>query len=145
MLPILRHRRSVRLILQPSSAPDVLVDLLVSNARIEQEIVDQASWEEVSAGIQCPVAQPWHLLAMKVLANRKKDQPDLQGLIERATANVLARARTALRLMKRRGVAPDRNLVAELGEAVRDVRRSVLFEKPSGQQLLARIRKRNPR
>lgn len=125
------------------SAPDVLVDLLFSNARIEQEIVDESSREEIATGIECPVAQAWHLLAMKVLANRKKDQPDLQDLIEGASASVVARAEAALRLMQRRGVAPKRDLIAELHRLVRDIRGQPRFEKPIGPARLARIRRRN--
>ena len=125
-------------------APDVLVDLLLSNARIEQEIVDQASWEEVATGIHCPVAQSWHLLAMKVLANRKKDQPDLQGLIERSNARIFSRAVAALRLMQKRGVAPKRDLIAELRRLIREVRKDARFEKPAGRTRLARILGKNP-
>lgn len=124
------------------AAPDVLVDLLLSNARIEREIVEQASWEEVATGIECPVAQSWHLLAMKVLANRRKDQPDLQDLIERSKAPTFKRAETALRLMQRRGVAPKRDLIAELRALIKEVhvRQS---EKPIGRSRLARILRRN--
>lgn len=126
-----------------ASAPDVLVDLLLSNARIEREIVDQASWEEVATGIQCPVAQSWHLLAMKVLANRKKDQPDLQDLIERSNAKIFSKAEVALRLMQRRGVAPKRDLVAELRQLIREIRESRRFEEPATKRTLRRILARN--
>ena len=121
------------------------MDLLLSNSRIEREIVDEASWEEVAIGIRCPVAQPWHLLAMKVLANRRKDQPDLQDLIERASQRDFTRARAALRLMRHRGVAPKRDLIAELNQLIKDIRHRPRFEKPAGGKRLARILAGNPR
>ena len=126
------------------SAPDILIDVLLSNARIEQEIVDAATDEDVTADVACPVAQPWHLLAMKVYANRKKDQADLQELIQRATASMLRRAEAALDLMQRRGVAPGRNLRAELKQHVVQVRNQP-GERAAPGTLAARIRRSNPR
>ena len=81
---------------------------------------------------------------MKVYANRKKDQPDLQDLIERADARQLGRARAALQVMQSRGVAPTRDLVAELQRHVRAVRSS-RYERPSRGGRAARILRRNRR
>jgi hypothetical protein len=128
-----------------SAAPSVLVDLLLSNSRIEPEIVAAASLEEVASGIRCPVAQPWHLLAMKVLANRKKDQADLQGLIERSDKKEDARALTALAMMQERGAAPRRDLSAELRQLIRDVREKAPFERPASKGRLAKMLAHNPK
>lgn len=87
-------------------APEVLVDFLLSNCLIEAEIVEEAALETVAPGARCLVAQSWHLLAMKVLANRKKDQADIQVLIEGSTPTTVRRAREALDLMQLR--APHR-------------------------------------
>lgn len=125
-----------------SAAPDVLIDVLLSNARIEAEIVAAATPETVAGGIRCPVAQPWHLLAMKVYANRRKDQADLQELIERADEKSLEQTRRALELMRRRGVAPGRNLVAELEGHVSAVRQRQV-ERPAKSSRAARILRRN--
>ena len=124
------------------SAPEVFIDFLFSNARIEDEIVTAATAETVSRGLRCPVAQPWHLLAMKVYANRKKDQPDLQDLIERADLETLERTRAALELMQQRGVAARRDLPAELRRHVRAVR-GARVERPSRSKRAARILSRN--
>jgi hypothetical protein len=105
-----------------SSATKVFVDFLLSNPRIEAEIVAEASSEEVAAGLRCRVAQPWHLLAMKVLANRKKDLPDLEALIQQASSAELKKARHALRLMAARGAGKGRQLEAELDRHVAEVR-----------------------
>ncbi|MFT3841072.1 MAG: hypothetical protein QM723_29040 [Myxococcaceae bacterium] len=105
---------------QPA-AREVFVDFLLSNPRIEAEIVADASREAVVSTVTCRVAQPWHLIAMKVLANRRKDQSDLGELISRANRSTLAKAEHALRLMSARGAGPKRDLVAELDRHVRSV------------------------
>ena len=124
------------------SAPEILIDFLLSNALIEDVIVAEATSATIARDIRCPVAQPWHLLAMKVYANRKKDQPDLHELIERADRRTLARTKAALEMMRARGVAPARDLIAELGRHVRAVRSS-RFERPSTSGRASRILRRN--
>lgn len=103
--------------------PQILVDFLFASARIEPEVVAAASTEEVYPRTRAPVAQPWHLLAMKVKANRPKDSIDIHHLIEQATAAELRKAEAALRLIQRRGGDPERDLVSELRKHVVHVRR----------------------
>jgi len=126
-----------------SSVPEILIDLLFSNAQIEREIAEEATAAAVGR-VSCPVAQPWHLLAMNVYANRPKDQADLQELIERADSATLERARVALRLMRARGVAPKRDLVRELEAHVEQIRAS-RNERKSTSARAARILRRNRR
>jgi hypothetical protein len=121
------HRRS----------PDVLVDFMISISGIESEITRAASIEHV-LGTKYPVAQRWHLLAMKVLANRLNDQADLQHLIEASNANELKKTEAALRLMKSRGAGGKRNLISELRAHVRAVRATE--EKPNPRRL-AKLRR----
>lgn len=104
--------------------PHVFVDLLFGSSRIEPEVVREATRVEVYGRIKAPVAQLWHLLAMKVKANRTKDGPDLQHLIERATVSDLAKTEAALRLMQARGAGPGRDLVAELRHTIERVNAS---------------------
>jgi len=125
-------------------APEVLVDFLLSNCLIEAEIVEQAGREVVAHGAECLVAQSWHLLAMKVLANRKKDQADIQLLIEGGTKATVRKAREALDLMQKRGAAPGRNLEAELARHIREVGTSKGERRVGGRRLKALIA-RNPR
>lgn len=58
----------------------VLVDLLISFCGIEREIVDGASLERWR-DLVLPVVSRGHLIAMKLLANRKQDQADLENLL----------------------------------------------------------------
>lgn len=125
-------------------APDVFIDFLMSNSRVEAEITQAASMETVAGGVMCLVAQSAHLLAMKVLANRKKDQPDLQQLVEAATAKDLAASQKTLQLMQQRGVAPERNLRRELRMLVKQVRGELKFERPASRSRLERIVRHNP-
>jgi hypothetical protein len=126
------------------SAPEIFIDLLFSNARIESEIVAEATSENVTRQIRCRVAQPWHLIAMKVYANRPKDQLDLQELVVRADRATLDRARKALALMAERGVAGRRDLIRELERLVHRVR-STGYEHASKSSRTRRIMRRNPR
>lgn len=126
------------------AAPEVFVDFLLSNPRIEAEIVADASRELVVPTVSCPVAQPWHLIAMKVLANRRKDQADLGELISRAKPATLGKAKRALHTMSSRGAGPNRDLVAELERHVRSVR-SERGERTASNARVRRIRARNRR
>lgn len=94
-------------------APGVFADFLFHNSRIEKEIASAATREDVGGAEGVRVARRSHLLAMKVLASRPKDLPDLQHLIVAASARELSRVEPALRLMQARGAAPGRDLVQE--------------------------------
>lgn len=125
-------------------SPRVFVDLLLHNSRIEREIVEEATTETLPGVGPVRIAQAWHLLAMKTLANRPKDQPDLEHLFSIATQGCLARAQRALRLMQDRGVAPDRNLLSEWRDLVARMKAAPAHERPVSPSRLRRLR-RSPR
>lgn len=93
---------------------DVLVDLLFDFTGIEGEIVGSATDAEVRPGFAMPVATLPHLIAMKVLAFRKKDMIDLESLFEAAGSADLANARRAVAAISRAGKEPKRDLRADL-------------------------------
>lgn len=104
------------------STPGVYLDFLFFNSRIEAEIVAAATSELVAGRDSVRVVTRPHLIAMKVLAGRPKDQPDLQHLVEAATSDELGEVRVALRLMQKRGAAPGRDLSAEWKRFVQQLR-----------------------
>lgn len=93
---------------------EVLVDLLFDFTGIEREIVGSATEAEVHPGFEAPVATIPHLIAMKVLAFRKKDLLDLESLFEVAGSAELALARRAVEAISRAGKDPRRDLSADL-------------------------------
>jgi len=102
------------------SAKEVLMDLMFNHSGIETEIVDQANEVDLfRTGLLLPVARLPHLIAMKALADREKDQEDLDVLIPEATPGELAEARHAARLIQNRGLHPDKDVPALLEVAIR--------------------------
>jgi hypothetical protein len=103
-----------------------MVDVLFASSGIEQEIVDAAMPMDVG-GVSMSVAQVGHLLALKTLsrsADRLKDDMDLSLLMRIATDEDIARARTALELVTRRGFARGKQLDVEFNEQLRRFRSS---------------------
>lgn len=94
---------------------EVLVDLLFDFTGIESDIVESATDAEVHPGFVMPVATIPHLIAMKVLAFRKKDMLDLEYLFEAACSADLAEARKAVAAISRAGKEPKRDLSGDLG------------------------------
>lgn len=107
---------TVRL-LPPRSA--VLVDLLFDFTGIEREIVRDATRTALRPGLSIAVATRGHLIAMKVLAFRGKDQLDLEQLLALATPGDLKTARSALEGIRSSGRAMGRDLIATLDALVR--------------------------
>lgn len=93
---------------------EVLVDLLFDFTGIESEIVGSATDAELRPGLVMRVATIPHLIAMKVLAFRKKDMIDLESLFEVAGSADLALARKAIAAISRAGKEPKRDLSADL-------------------------------
>lgn len=91
----------------------ILVDLLISFCGIEHEIVADATTERW-ASLVLPVASSSHLVAMKLLANRKQDQADLESLLRTISARERATAVRAVTKMMSAGLGEGRDLVAEL-------------------------------
>ena len=96
----------------------IIVDLLFASSGIEPEIVRDAGPLEIASGLVVPVAQVWHLLAMKVLARddqrRPQDLVDLRNLLTVVSEEDLERARDALSLITQRGFHRRKNLLADL-------------------------------
>lgn len=78
---------------------------------------------ELLPGLTVKVARIEHLIALKVLSRddlqRPQDLVDLRALLRRATAEEVARAREALRLIAARGYHRGRELVPQL-ESLRE-------------------------
>lgn len=93
--------------------PGVFVDFIFHNSRVEAEIVSASTVVPIAGVPGVRVASRTYLLAMKVLASRPKDLPDLQHLAEAASASERKAVEQVLRLMQSRGVAAGRDLVGE--------------------------------
>jgi predicted nucleotidyltransferase len=95
-----------------------VTDLLFASSGIEAEVVAGAELLEVIPGLTIPVASVGHLIALKVLArddrNRPQDYDDLRALLAIASAEDIADARTALRLIEARQSGRGRPLEYEL-------------------------------
>lgn len=107
------------------SAPEnsgVIVDLLFASSGIEAEIVSEAEPLEIAPGLTLPVAQLWHLLAMKVLSRddqrRPQDLVDLRNLLAAVSGEDLAKARRALALISQRGFNRKKDLAVELEKLI---------------------------
>lgn len=110
---------TVRLRRGDSSA---LVDLLFASSGIEPEIVAAAEPIAIEVGLTVPVATRAHLIALKLLsrddARRYQDAVDLDGLVAHASPAELDLARSAVKLIARRGYHRGRDLEAALDELV---------------------------
>ena len=121
-------RRLATVRLQSSEVEDAgaLLDLLFASSGIEPEIAARAQPIEILRGISAPVAQPGHLIALKILARddrlRPQDAMDLRSLLRDASEADLALAREALALIHVRGFHRGRDLSAALDQASRDFR-----------------------
>jgi predicted nucleotidyltransferase len=105
-----------------SSPPgrEVVVDLLFASSGIEPEIARSAEPTEIVPGLTLPIATTGHLIALKLLArddqSRPQDLADLRALRAVATAEDLAAADRAARLISSRGFNRGRDLTAALKE-----------------------------
>jgi hypothetical protein len=100
------------------------IDLLIGCAGVEAEVAAAAEVLEVLPDVFIPVARPGHLLALKILAGRPKDQEDARTLLREMDAKDLALARESVVLMERRGFVedPERNLLADLGRLLDELK-----------------------
>lgn len=107
---------TVRLISPLRDPVAVVVDLLFASCGIEDVVIADADELEVVPRTTLPVAKLGHLVALKILANRAQDQPDIERLITAAGPSEIERARRALDLIIDRGFARDeeRDLQVEL-------------------------------
>jgi len=107
---------TIRLISPLENVDDagIPVDLLVASSGVETEIVTAADLVDVGTRLFVPVARSGHLLALKVLAGRVKDQVDAQALLRDITPAELQLARETLELIETRGFQRGKNLLEEL-------------------------------
>jgi hypothetical protein len=105
-----------------SSVGAVVVDLLFASAGIESEIVAGSQWIEVLDGCRVRVARPGHLFAMKVLSRdddaRPQDRIDLASLGAILSEEEVAVAERAVCLIVERGFHRQKDLRADLAEAI---------------------------
>lgn len=108
----------------------VLVDLLISFCGIEREVVDGASMERWR-DLRLPVVSRGHLVAMKLLANRKQDRADLENLLRALPAADQRQALEAVGQIMTARRGDGRDLHQELKVLMLESRPSV----PSGFEL----------
>jgi hypothetical protein len=90
------------------------VDLIFDSSGIEPQLIAAADELELLPGFSAPVARCEHLLALKVLAAREKDMPDIRALLEVMDETARQGTREALALIERLGYGKD--LLQKLGE-----------------------------
>ncbi|MBO0839680.1 MAG: nucleotidyl transferase AbiEii/AbiGii toxin family protein [Sciscionella sp.] len=115
---------TARLVSMPvRAAEQVIVDVLFASSGIEPEIVAAADTIEIIPELTLPVATIGHLMALKVLARddetRPQDLADLRALLSVATHEDVDQARSAVRLITKRGFHRNRDLAGALDELVR--------------------------
>jgi len=112
------HRLATVRFISPATPEGCIVDLLFASSGIEPEVVAAASRLEVLPGLDVPVVQLGHLIALKVLAGRPQDLADLQSLRKYADDRDLKLARESLNLISRRGYDRGKDLLAEFSRLV---------------------------
>jgi predicted nucleotidyltransferase len=103
--------------LSPTGDESAIIDLLFASSGIENEIVQAAEDFEITPGFKVPLAQPGHLIALKVLSKseaRLQDSIDLQNLLAVAGEEERNRAREAVKLIVKRGYNRGKDLESEL-------------------------------
>jgi hypothetical protein len=92
----------------------IVLDLLLASSGLEPEVVAAAQLVEIAPGLSVPVATPFHLLALKVLAGRPQDLLDIQNLLPAASSADIQSTREALCLIAERGYHRKKDLQREL-------------------------------
>lgn len=97
----------------PEPLGPIEVDLLFARSGVEPELCQGAEDIELVPGLVLPVAQPGHLVALKLLSTdpaRPRDEDDLLRLREVVDEVELRRARMAVELIMERGTNRGREL-----------------------------------
>jgi predicted nucleotidyltransferase len=114
---------TVRLSPSGASLRGIVVDLLFASSGIEREVVQSAQPLRVLEGIEVPVAQVGHLIALKVLSRddekRPQDLVDLRALLKEASTADLNQARASMALISARGYARGRDLLGDFDSLLR--------------------------
>ena len=94
------YLREARLLPMVHLASGMPLDLVIAGPGLDQEILDRARLLDLG-GVEVPVVSPEDLVAMKVLAGRRKDLEDVRGvLIEQGGRLDLERIRDVLAAME---------------------------------------------
>lgn len=110
----LREARLLPMVHAPSAMP---LDLVIAAPGLDEELLARARPIDIE-GVEVPVVSVEDLIAMKVLAGRRKDLEDVRGvLIEQRGRVDLARTREVLAAFE--AVTEDRRLLARLDRLVR--------------------------
>lgn len=110
----LREARLLPMVHLPSAMP---LDLVIAAPGLDEELLDRARPIDIE-GVEVPVVSVEDLVAMKVLAGRRKDLEDVRGvLVEQRGRIDLARTREVLAAFE--AVTGDRTLIARLDRLVR--------------------------
>jgi hypothetical protein len=113
----LREARLLPLAHVPTTLP---VDLVVAGPGLDEEFLARARPIDV-AGVAVPIVSVEDLLAMKVLAGRRKDLEDIRGLLIEQHGRIdLDRTRDVLAALEAATAAP--NLVARLERQIKAAR-----------------------
>lgn len=114
---------TVRLLEPAGTGLEPVVYLMFAACGIEGEVVDAAEPISLRGDVSVPVAAIPHLIAMKVLAEderrRSQDRADLVQLIQHADDAALRLARACCELIRQRGFARGKDLLAVLDGFVR--------------------------
>lgn len=120
-----RRLAAVRLSSEGRAGDGVVVDVLFASSGVEAEVVGAAEPVEIFPGVVVPVAQPGHLIALKILSRddrtRPQDSVDLRALLKGADDGVVAAARRVLALIVARGFHRGRDLERDLERALREL------------------------
>lgn len=101
---------SVRFTLPNEPRVGIVVDLLFASSGIEREVVAAAEELEILRGLRMRVATAAHLVALKILAGRRQDRADVDGLLRELDAPGHDTVRAALELIARRGFDREKDL-----------------------------------
>lgn len=103
----LREARLLPMVHLPTEIP---VDLVITGPGFDEELLDRARPADLG-GVAAPVVSPEDLVAMKVLAGRRKDLEDVRGILAQQQGRLdLARTREVLAAFEQ--ADPDRRLLA---------------------------------
>lgn len=107
---------TIRLVSPPEEGEEsgVEIDLLIACTGVEEEVVVSSDPVELVRGLVIPVARSSHLLALKVLAGRLKDQVDAYALLKEMGPADLRITEEVLNLITQRGFHRGKDLLADL-------------------------------
>lgn len=110
--PLEPSARLLPLVHRPTAMP---LDLVVTAPGLDEEFLERALLLDLG-GVEVPVISPEDLIAMKVLAGRRKDLEDVRGILLEQRSLDLDRTRDVIRAFE---LATGARLLDRLGRLVR--------------------------